>query len=378
MADFKKGQSDLLITTHDKLLRGGEAGKALMSSGDDGYPEWTLISEGGTSLGPIEDAIDQLEIDTAALLASIDALQIQLDANDDVDTNLSNTVNNVLVPSNVQFANILMGGTAGQFLTAVAGGADPIWTTMAAGPEGPQGPQGDTGPAGADGAVGATGPQGLQGQDGPVGPAGAQGIQGPSGPQGTPGEAGVDGRTVLNGVVPPVDGVDGVDGDFFLNTATSDLYGPKAGGVWPTPPVSLIGPQGVQGDAGATGATGADGADGADGTDGADGDPVTPISTETGLDVLILASHAQTMIERDNAAANTVTVQPEATEAIPVNSRIDIMQIGAGATTLVEGAGVTIHPQEGSTLELAGQWAACSIIKRGSDEWSTVGRFVQA
>ncbi|HSH67964.1 MAG TPA: hypothetical protein VLB84_19660, partial [Bacteroidia bacterium] len=40
---------------------------------------------------------------------------------------------------------------------------------------------------------------------------------------------GVDGKTILNGAVDPV-GATGTDGDFYLNTATNKLYGPKTSG----------------------------------------------------------------------------------------------------------------------------------------------------
>ena len=48
------------------------------------------------------------------------------------------------------------------------------------------------------------------------------------GPQGT---SGVDGRTVLNGSGAPGTGL-GLDGDFYIDTASNELYGPKTAGVW--------------------------------------------------------------------------------------------------------------------------------------------------
>ena len=71
-------------------------------------------------------------------------------------------------------------------------------------------------------------------------------LVGPAGTPGTPGAPGADGKSVLNGVGAPSNAL-GNDGDFYLDTATEDLYGPKAAGVWPTPPVSLIGPAGPPG-----------------------------------------------------------------------------------------------------------------------------------
>ena len=65
---------------------------------------------------------------------------------------------------------------------------------------------------------------------------------------------------MLNGTSNPATS-QGVIGDFYINTATSTLFGPKASGGWPTG-VSLVGPtgvtgiQGIQGIQGATGAAG--------------------------------------------------------------------------------------------------------------------------
>lgn len=95
--------------------------------------------------------------------------------------------------------------------------------------------------------------EGPQGPAGPAGPAGPQGPAGAQGPIGPAGAAGKDGATILAGTTAPTGGK---DGDFYFNTSTGTLYGPKDDGAWPTTGVSL------------KGANGADGADGADGKDG--------------------------------------------------------------------------------------------------------------
>jgi hypothetical protein len=86
-----------------------------------------------------------------------------------------------------------------------------------------------------------------------------EGKRGPIGLQGDKGDAGdvgPTGNSVIYGVVAPT--TEGIDGDTYLDSATSTIYGPKAGGTWPAG-VSLIG------------ATGNDGADGTDGTNGTNG-----------------------------------------------------------------------------------------------------------
>ena len=60
---------------------------------------------------------------------------------------------------------------------------------------------------------------------------------------GADGQDGADGRTILSGTVDPTN--EGEDGDFYINTATTTLFGPK-NVMWPTG-VSLVGPAGADG-----------------------------------------------------------------------------------------------------------------------------------
>jgi len=108
------------------------------------------------------------------------------------------------------------------------------------------------------------GPQGLPGATGPTGFAGTAGVPGPQGVPGIPGTPGADGQTILHGAGAPLDSL-GTDGDFYLDDAAFDLYGPKVGGVWPAAGASLIGADGATGPAGPAGADGATGPAGADG-----------------------------------------------------------------------------------------------------------------
>ena len=77
---------------------------------------------------------------------------------------------------------------------------------------------------------------------------------------GVAGPAGANGKTVLNGTVNPTAG-NGVDGDFYINTTTKQLFGPKTAGAWGSG-TSLIGPTGATGAQGIQGLTGAQGATG--------------------------------------------------------------------------------------------------------------------
>ncbi len=68
----------------------------------------------------------------------------------------------------------------------------------------------------------------------------ATGPQGPQGAAGTSGTNGTDGNTILFGVTDPSNSTTGVNGNFYINTATYNIFGPKAAGIWGSG-VSIIG-----------------------------------------------------------------------------------------------------------------------------------------
>ena len=202
---------------------------------------------------------------------------------------LASSVSNLMTGSVVSY-NSTTGAMTVNITSITGTGTFSAWSVSLngapgpAGVAGPQGPAGPTGPQGPAGATGLTGPTGLQGPaglTGPQGPAGPQGsagttgLTGPTGPagptgltgpSGATGAAGADGKTILNGTTNPAAGT-GVLGDFYLNTSSKTLFGPKTAGGWGSG-VSIIGPTGA---AGATGATGPQGVQGFSGPPGAQG-----------------------------------------------------------------------------------------------------------
>lgn len=94
-------------------------------------------------------------------------------------------------------------------------------------------------------------------------------------------------------------------------------------------------------------------------------------NTQTDSYTLVLTD-AGKMITMNKATANNLTVPPNSSVAFPTNSRIDIIQYGAGQTTIVAGSGVTIR-SSGAKLKLTGQYSGASLWKKGTDEWILVG-----
>ena len=85
---------------------------------------------------------------------------------------------------------------------------------------------------------------------------------------------------------------------------------------------------------------------------------------------LVLADKGK-LVEMSNASANNLTVPLNSSVAYPVGSQINILQTGAGQTTVVATGGVTINASPG--LKLRAQWSAATLIKRATDTWVLVG-----
>jgi hypothetical protein len=86
----------------------------------------------------------------------------------------------------------------------------------------------------------------------------------------------------------------------------------------------------------------------------------------------LVLSDNERLIEMNNANANNLTIPLNSSVAFPIGTKIDILQTGAGQTTIVPTSGVTVNSNEGS-LKLTGQWSAATLIKRGTNAWVLIG-----
>ena len=93
--------------------------------------------------------------------------------------------------------------------------------------------------------------------------------------------------------------------------------------------------------------------------------------TKTESHSLIL-SDAGKIIEMNVASANNLTIPLNSSQAFPIGTTIDIIQYGAGQTTIVATGGVTIRSRN-NYLKLTAQYSAVNLYKRGTDEWVLVG-----
>jgi hypothetical protein len=86
----------------------------------------------------------------------------------------------------------------------------------------------------------------------------------------------------------------------------------------------------------------------------------------------LLLSDAGKLVQTNVASANDLTIPPNSSAAFPVGTQILVVQVGAGQTTIVAGAGVTLYSKD-SNLKLSAQWCAATLIKANTDTWIIVG-----
>jgi hypothetical protein len=77
------------------------------------------------------------------------------------------------------------------------------------------------------------------------------------------------------------------------------------------------------------------------------------------------------LVEVSSGSACNLTI-PTDSVAFTTGDRIDIIQTGSGQVTLAPAAGVTLNTDTGKR-KLLSQWAACTLIKRGSNSWVAIG-----
>ena len=93
--------------------------------------------------------------------------------------------------------------------------------------------------------------------------------------------------------------------------------------------------------------------------------------TKTASATLALTD-AGKVVETSVATGHNLTVPTNASVGFPVGTQILVIQVGAGQTTLVASAGVTLNAKSGN-LKITGQWSAVTLIKRATNTWVAIG-----
>ncbi len=101
------------------------------------------------------------------------------------------------------------------------------------------------------------------------------------------------------------------------------------------------------------------------------------LNAQTASYTLVLADADQKLVTLSVASANTVSIPTNASVAYPTGSVINVIQIGAGQTTIqASSSGTTTIQSTGAATaapKLRAQYSAASCIKVATDTWYVVG-----
>jgi hypothetical protein len=97
---------------------------------------------------------------------------------------------------------------------------------------------------------------------------------------------------------------------------------------------------------------------------------------ETASYTAVLANNSQ-VVTMDNAAANTFSIPTNASVAFPIGTQINVLQIGAGQTTIqaVTSGTTTILSTAGTAAapKIRARYGMATCIKAATDTWYVVG-----
>ena len=83
-------------------------------------------------------------------------------------------------------------------------------------------------------------------------------------------------------------------------------------------------------------------------------------------------SDANKMVEMNVGTANNLTVPLNSSISFPTGTIIDVVQYGAGQTTIVATSGVTLRSTN-NWLKINARYGAVTLVKVGTDEWYVFG-----
>lgn len=96
-----------------------------------------------------------------------------------------------------------------------------------------------------------------------------------------------------------------------------------------------------------------------------------PVFTYTD-DHTLVADNAHSIVQMNKASGNALTVPPNSSVPFPVGTVVAVAQMGAGATTITAGVGVTLNSAD-SLLTLRAQYSLASLVKVATDTWRVSG-----
>lgn len=96
-------------------------------------------------------------------------------------------------------------------------------------------------------------------------------------------------------------------------------------------------------------------------------------SVQTGTAYALVASDELGVVTMNNALANAVTINTNATTPLNTEHQTDIIQIGVGVTTIQAATGVTLNGVATGGVAIGARYGAASIYKIATNDWLVFG-----
>jgi hypothetical protein len=94
------------------------------------------------------------------------------------------------------------------------------------------------------------------------------------------------------------------------------------------------------------------------------------INAQAASYTLVLADQNK-LVEMGVGSGNTLTIPLNSSVEFPVGTQINVLQTGAGQTSIAGTGGVTVNSTPG--LKLRAQWSSATLIKRATNTWVVIG-----
>lgn len=105
---------------------------------------------------------------------------------------------------------------------------------------------------------------------------------------------------------------------------------------------------------------------------------LAPPNVDTAVAYTLVRNDEHRVVPRSNASTQTTIVPPYSEVPFPIGTVITLEQTGAGAMTVVAGAGVTLNKLASQTLTAAGQNAIVQLRKTAAGTWTVFGGLASA
>ena len=96
-------------------------------------------------------------------------------------------------------------------------------------------------------------------------------------------------------------------------------------------------------------------------------------NAQTGTTYTLVLSDAGNTVTMSNASANTLTIPTNASVAFDVGTVVNVIMLGAGATTIAGATGVTLNGVSAGSGAINTQYQGVSLLKIATDTWVASG-----